>query len=135
SSGGGAAVAISYQGRWGAALWGGVRDADGQPWERDTLSVSFSTTKGVASTALHVLVDRGLVDYDAPVARYWPEFAQAGKAAITVRQVTSHQAGLYGLTELVTRADDLLAWEPMGWRLDAAPPAALPGRHSADHPV
>lgn len=132
-SGGGAAVAVYYQGQCVADIWGGVRDAGGQPWERDTLSVSFSTTKGVTSTALHMLVDRGLVDYDAPVARYWPEFAQSGKASITVRQLMSHQAGLYGLTDLVIRADDLLDWDLMVSRLEQAAPAHVPGRYSAYH--
>ncbi|MEZ4369732.1 MAG: serine hydrolase domain-containing protein [Polyangiaceae bacterium] len=132
-TGGGAAVSVYYQGECVVDVWGGVRDETGRPWERDTLSVSFSTTKGVASTALHLLVDRGLVDYDAPVARYWPEFAQAGKAAITVRQLMSHQAGLYGLSELAERAEDLLDWELMVARLAAAAPAHRPGSHSAYH--
>lgn len=132
-TGGGAAVSVFYQGECVVDIWGGVRDETGRPWERDTLSVSFSTTKGVASTALHLLVDRGLVDYDAPVARYWPEFAQAGKAAITVRQLMSHQAGLYGLSELAERAEDLLDWELMVARLAAAAPAHRPGSHSAYH--
>ncbi|MGE3669599.1 MAG: serine hydrolase domain-containing protein [Polyangiaceae bacterium] len=132
-TGGGAAVSVYYQGECVVDVWGGVRDETGRPWERDTLSVSFSTTKGVASTALHLLVDRGLVDYDAPVARYWPEFAQAGKTAITVRQLMSHQAGLYGLSELAERAEDLLDWELMVARLAAAAPAHRPGSHSAYH--
>ena len=69
------------------------------------------TTKGVVATALHVLADRGLVDYDAPVARYWPEFAQAGKGAITVRQLLSHRPGLFGIRALVDDARRMLDWE------------------------
>lgn len=132
-TGGGAAVSVFYQGECVVDVWGGVRDETGRAWERDTLSVSFSTTKGVASTALHMLVDRGLVDYDAPVARYWPEFAQAGKADITVRQLMSHQAGLYGLSGLASHAEELLDWDLMVSRLAAAAPAHRPGSHSAYH--
>src|SRR5512140_2747580 len=84
---GGAAVAAYHHGRLVADLWGGTRNPAGEPWERDTMSVSFSTTKGVASTALHMLADRGLIDYDAPVAQYWPEFAQQGKGDIRIRHL------------------------------------------------
>jgi CubicO group peptidase (beta-lactamase class C family) len=80
---GGAAVCVYQHGECVVDLWGGYRDRFGNPWQRDTMSPSFSTTKGVASTVLHVLADRGLVDYDARVADYWPEFGQAGKEAIT----------------------------------------------------
>ncbi|MFI5386751.1 MAG: serine hydrolase domain-containing protein, partial [Fimbriimonadales bacterium] len=75
---GGAAVCVYYRGECVVDIWGGSRDAAGTPWQADTMSVSFSTTKGVTATALHILVDRGLLDYDDPVAKYWPEFAQAG---------------------------------------------------------
>jgi CubicO group peptidase (beta-lactamase class C family) len=74
-------------------LWGGLRDR-GLPWRQDTLVLVFSVTKGMTATALAVAHARGLLDYDRPVAAYWPEFAEAGKEAITVRQVLAHQAGL-----------------------------------------
>ncbi len=71
-------------------LWGGYRDGFTQaPWEQDTIVNVFSTTKGVASLAVALAASRGLIDYDAKVADYWPEFAQAGKGAITVRQLLS----------------------------------------------
>ena len=76
---GGAAVAVYHRGELVVDLWGGRRDDEGNPWERDSLAMCFSTTKGLTSTALHLLADRGLVRYDAPVAEYWPEFAAAGK--------------------------------------------------------
>lgn len=83
----GAALAIRYRGEYVARLWGGVADArTGRPWSPDTSSVIFSCTKGLMSLAIARLVEQGLVDYDAPVARYWPEFAAAGKARITVRE-------------------------------------------------
>ena len=75
------------------------------------MSVSFSTTKGVTATALHVLVDRGLLDYDDPVAKYWPEFAQAGKEHITVRHLLCHQAGLYDIRHLIDDAARMRDWE------------------------
>ena len=78
-----------YRGELVADLWGGWR-AEGQPWQRDTLAMCFSTTKGVVSTALHLLADRGQIEYDAPVASYWPEFGQGGKALVTVRHVLTH---------------------------------------------
>src|SRR3954466_8244310 len=90
---GGAAVAVYHRGEKVVDLWGGRRTNEGDPWESDTVAMCFSTTKGVASYAIHQLVDRGLVHYDAPVAEYWPEFAQNGKEGVTVRHVMSHSAG------------------------------------------
>src|SRR5262245_15721765 len=87
---GGAAVSVFHRGERVVDLWGGCRTDDGDPWEADTLAMCFSTTKGLTSTALHMLADRGLVDYAAPVADYWPEFAQGGKAGVTVQHVMTH---------------------------------------------
>ena len=105
---GGAAVCVYHRGRCVVDLWGGYRDAAGTPWQRDTMSPSFSTTKGVVSTIVHVMVDRGLIDYDTPVADYWPAFAQAGKSRITVRQVLAHQSGLYHIRQMIDRAERML---------------------------
>ena len=90
----GAAVAIRHEGEVVVDLWGGFADANGRPWEEDTITVVFSTTKGLAALCLHMLADRGELDFNAPVARYWPEFGQSGKAATTVAMVLAHQAGL-----------------------------------------
>jgi CubicO group peptidase (beta-lactamase class C family) len=101
----GAACAAYYRGDKVVDLWGGVRDlATGEPWEEDTLVMVFSTTKGMAAIALAVAHSRRLYEYDAPVARYWPEFAQNGKEAITVRQLLSHQAGLCAVDEVFDAA-------------------------------
>jgi CubicO group peptidase (beta-lactamase class C family) len=89
----GAACAVYRHGEPVVDLWGGLRDR-GLPWRQDTLVLVFSVTKGMTATALAVAHARGLLDYDRPVAAYWPEFVEAGKAAITVRQVLAHQAGL-----------------------------------------
>jgi CubicO group peptidase (beta-lactamase class C family) len=132
-SGGGAALCVYYQGKPVVDLWGGVRDEEGRPWERDTMCVSYSTTKGVISTALHVLADRGLVDYDAPVARYWPEFAQAGKSAITLRDVLSHRAGLFNIRDLIDDARQMLDFDHMAAVLAAAEPRPVPPGATAYH--
>src|SRR5262249_42411849 len=131
--GGGAALCAYHRGEPVVDLWGGVRDERGRPWQKDTLALCYSTTKGVAATLLHVLADRGLLDYSAPVARYWPEFAAAGKAQITVRQVLCHEAGLYRIRDLVDHARRLLDWDYMVERLAAAPPCHAPGAAHGYH--
>jgi len=94
----GAAVAVYRDGKCLVDLWGGIADRrTGTPWQRDTVVPVFSTTKGLAGLAMSHAHARGLFDYEAPVARYWPEFAQAGKEAITVRQLLAHQAGLVAI--------------------------------------
>jgi len=130
---GGAAACVYHRGEKVVDIWGGTRDAAGRPWEADTISVSFSTTKGVASTLLHVYADRGLVDYDAPVASYWPEFAQRGKESITVRQLLCHEAGLYAITDMIEHAREILDWEQMVGRLAAAAPRHAPGTAHGYH--
>jgi CubicO group peptidase (beta-lactamase class C family) len=129
---GGAAVAVYHRGELVADLWGGRR-VDDDPWQGDTLAMCFSTTKGVASTALHLLADRGEIDYDAPVATYWPEFAQGGKDRVTVRQVLTHSAGLHRMRTLVDNAQRMLDWEYMTDALARAEPAYEPGTRSGYH--
>ena len=93
----GASVCFTVEGETVVDLWGGFRDAAHEsPWTEDTLAVVWSATKGITTTAVHMLVDRGQLDLDAPVATYWPEFGQAGKDTIPVRYLLSHQAGLAG---------------------------------------
>ena len=106
SARGGAAVAVYHHGELVVDAWTGVRDAAGTPWDRDTMSMSFSTTKGVVATVAHRLADRGELAYDEPVARYWPEFATAGKEHITIRQVLTHRAGLHPVRTLTDSTDD-----------------------------
>jgi CubicO group peptidase (beta-lactamase class C family) len=132
-SGRGAAVCIYHRGRKVVDLWAGVRNEEGHPWRADTLAMSFSTTKGVVATALHILVDRGLLDYDDPVAKHWPEFAQAGKERVSVRDVLSHRAGLPQIRTLVDRADRMLDWDWMVHALERARPRLEPGGDPAYH--
>jgi CubicO group peptidase (beta-lactamase class C family) len=90
----GAAVAVSVGGRPVVDLWGGWADAARRrPWRRDTLVNVFSCSKGLSTLCALQLVERGLVDLDAPIARLWPAFAAAGKEGITLRQVLTHRAG------------------------------------------
>ena len=131
SSGGGAAVCVYYEGRKVVDLWGGVRDEHGRPWREDTMSMSFSTSKGVTSTLLNQLVDRGELDYDDSVARYWPEFAANGKGTISVRDLMTHRAGLSRIRPLIDRGERILDWEYMTDRLAGA--EARPTTHSAYH--
>ncbi|MDN2582564.1 serine hydrolase domain-containing protein [Aquibium sp. ELW1220] len=91
----GAATAAYVDGRKVVDLWGGYRDAAASaPWQQDTILCMMSVAKGIAGMAFNILIDRGLVDPDAPVARYWPEFAQNGKEGVLVRHVLDHTAGL-----------------------------------------
>lgn len=130
---GGAAVCVYHQGVRVVDLWGGVRDEEGRPWQVDTMAPSFSTTKGVASTLLHIFADRGLIDYDAQVSQYWPEFAAAGKEDITVRQILSHQSGLYHIRQMVDHADRMLDWDHMIEAIERTPPAHEPGTRTGYH--
>lgn len=96
----GAACAVYHRGEKVVDLWGGTRNKlTGEPWEEDTLVLVFSSTKGMASMGVAVAHSRGLFDYDERVATYWPEFAQSGKANVTVRQLLSHQAGVCAIDE------------------------------------
>ena len=124
---GGAAVAVYHRGEKVVDLWAGTRNDAGEPWEEDTLSLSFSTTKGVASTLLHIYASRGLIDYDAPVCTYWPEFAAEGKDSITVRQLMCHEGGLYAIADMIESGTEMLDWEQMVQRLAAAKPRHAPG--------
>ena len=100
----GGAVCVVVAGEVVVDLWGGVRaQRGGAPWSADTMTLVHSTTKGLSAMVLALLHSRGLLDYDEPVARYWPEFAQAGKQDITIRQLLAHQAGLFAFDERVDR--------------------------------
>jgi CubicO group peptidase (beta-lactamase class C family) len=131
----GAAVAIYRDGRKVVDLWGGFRNGTTHaPWERDTVVTVFSATKGVASLAVALAASRGLIDYEAKVADYWPEFAQAGKGAITVRQLLSHQAGLAIIDPPLTYSD-LTDPDKMSAKIAAQAPMWEPGTRHGYHAV
>ena len=131
----GAACAVYRDGRKIVDLWGGDRDAVTRaPWEEDTLVTMFSTTKGVASMAVAVVHSRGLLDFDAPVSRYWPEFGAAGKEHVSVRQLLSHQAGLCAIDERLELAD-LLDLDRVATVIAAQKPAWEPGTRHGYHGI
>jgi CubicO group peptidase (beta-lactamase class C family) len=124
---GGGALAVYLDGEPVVDVWTGWSDRYGRVrWSADTAPMVFSATKGMASTVIHRLADRGLIDYDAPVAEYWPEFGANGKSDITVRQVMRHRAGLSALNGV--SKEDLLDHVRMEQRLAAAPPGHLLGK-------
>ena len=107
----GASVAVFIDGEPVVDLWGGYVDAEKtQLWERDTITNVWSTTKTMTFVAVLTLVERGLIDLDAPVARYWPDFAANGKAGVLVRHVMGHTAGLAGWEEKIG-IEDLYNWD------------------------
>jgi CubicO group peptidase (beta-lactamase class C family) len=117
---GGGALAVYLDGEPVVDVWTGWSDRRGdRRWSADTGAMVFSATKGMTSTVIHRLVDRGLLEYDMPVAKYWPEFAANGKADITVRDIMGHRAGLAHLHGV--SKTDLLDHRRMEARVAAAP--------------
>ena len=129
----GASFAASVDGRLVVDLWGGHVDAARtRPWERDTIVNVWSVTKAMTALTAHVLVDRRLLAVNAPVAEYWPEFEQAGKAKVTVRHVLAHQAGLAAIRMPLPR-DAFYDWACMTGALAAETPWWEPGSTSGYH--
>jgi CubicO group peptidase (beta-lactamase class C family) len=126
----------AYQGpRVVVDAWAGTMGAeDDRPVQPDSLFLSFSCTKGVAATAMHLLVDRGQLDLDAPVARYWPAFGQNGKEAITVAQAISHQGGLHRMPSPF-QPEHITDWDAGIRRMEEAAPAYPPGTATGYHAV
>lgn len=131
----GAAIAFMLDGEMVVDLWGGRMAADDErPWAENTIVNTYSTTKGMTTICAHRLVERGLIDLDAPVAEYWPEFAQAGKERIPVRWLLSHQAGLPAVREPLP-GETLYDWKAMTQALAAETPWWEPGTQHGYHPV
>ena len=131
----GAAVAVYREGVKVVDLWGGFRNGITKAlWQEDTLVNMFSTTKGVASLAIAVAVAQGLISYDATVSEYWPEFAQASKGSITVRQLLAHQAGLPAIDAPLT-LHDLADRAKVSAALAPQAPAWTPGTRHGYHAV
>ncbi|HKD87920.1 MAG TPA: serine hydrolase domain-containing protein [Streptosporangiaceae bacterium] len=129
----GASLVLDLDGEIAVDLWGGYRDeARTQPWERDTITNVWSTTKTVTSLAALMLADRGELDVDAPVARYWPEFAAAGKQAVLVRHLLSHSSGVSGLDQPAVM-EDLYDFDKATSRFAAQAPWWPPGTASGYH--
>ena len=112
----GASVAVYHRGRPVAHLWGGSFDGGDQAYDDSTLQLVFSTTKGITAIAVAICAGRGLIDYDAPVSQYWPEFAAKGKGDATVAQLLSHQCGLFSVQGELSLAE-ALDWATITARL------------------
>ena len=129
----GASLAVNIDGEMVVDLWGGWADeARTAPWTENTIANVFSTTKTMTALAALVLVDRGELDLDATVARYWPEFAARGKAGIQVRQLLSHTSGVSGWDQPIT-LEDLYDWDKSTALLAAQAPWWEPGTASGYH--
>jgi len=128
----GASLAVYWRGRRVVHLWGGERAPGGAPWTPDTLVNIWSATKGLTATLMARLVERGLVDYEAPVARYWPAFAQGGKADIRVIDLLTHQSGLNGFAAPTT-IEEFADWDLLTGRLAEQAPFWPPRAHASYH--
>lgn len=129
----GASVSITFNSETVVDLWGGYVDQHhSRPWASDTIVNVYSTTKGLGATCAHLLVDRGQLDLDAPVATYWPEFGQAGKASLPVRYLLSHRAGLPAVARELP-SETLYDWEAMCTALAEQAPWWEPGTGHGYH--
>ncbi len=128
-------VAAYYNGELVVDAWAGVADAStGRIVDGDTLFTVFSTTKGVTATAIHLLADRGKLDYDTPIAVYWPEFGAHGKENVTVRQALTHTAGIPQMPYCV-EPNDLSDWDGMCAAIADLQPLWKPGTRTGYHSV
>ncbi len=131
----GAACCVYHQGLKVVDLWGGIRNvATGEPWEENTMVLVFSATKGLAAMVMAIAHSRGWIDYEEKVCTYWPEFAQNGKESVTVRELLSHQAGLFAIPEVADRnlVRDL---DKLANVLARQKPAWAPGERQAYHAI
>jgi CubicO group peptidase (beta-lactamase class C family) len=131
----GASAAVTVDGELVVDIWGGTVDEAGTtPWERDTIINVWSTTKTMSFVCALLLADRGELDFNAPVATYWPEFAAEGKGDIEVRHLMSHSAGLSGWSHPMA-PEDLYDWDLATSRLAAQAPLWEPGTASGYHAI
>ncbi|MEO8458280.1 MAG: serine hydrolase domain-containing protein [Chloroflexota bacterium] len=129
----GSALCVYVDGKPVVDIWGGFADAARtRPWERDTVVNVWSTTKGIVAACAHRLADQGKLDLDAPVAKYWPEFAQAGKEKLPVRYLLSHQAGLSALIDPMP-IGSMFSWQAMTDALAKQEPWWEPGTKHGYH--
>jgi CubicO group peptidase (beta-lactamase class C family) len=129
----GAACCVYFDGEPVVDVHAGIRDAEtGAPWCDDTIAMVFSATKGVTAACVNLLIERGAIDADAKIARYWPEFAAAGKAEIPVRLALSHQAGVPAVDATLT-LEECLAWDPVVAAVAAQPLEWEPGSRHGYH--
>jgi CubicO group peptidase (beta-lactamase class C family) len=129
----GAAFGAYHRGEKVVDLWGGIADARTEaPWEEDSLVLVYSTTKGAVAMCANRLAQQGLLDVEAPVVTYWPEFAQAGKETVTVADLLSHRAGLAWIDGTMT-FEEVLRWDPVIEALERQAPSWPPGTAHGYH--
>lgn len=129
----GASVCVTVEGETVVDLWGGTADIEtGDPWKEGTVSIIFSSTKGATALCAHILASRGLLDIDAPVVKYWPEFGKAGKENIPVRMLLNHQAGLPAIRKPLPKGA-FYDWELMVRALEEQKPFWEPGTRHGYH--
>ena len=131
----GASVCMTLEGKTVVDLWGGLADeASGTPWTRDTIVNVYSVTKTMTALTALLVADRGELDFNAPVSKYWPEFAANGKKDVKVSQLMSHSSGLSGWKEKIT-TEDLYDWEKATSLLAAQAPFWEPGTKPGYHAI
>ena len=133
----GVSFAAYFQGRPAIDVWGGSRSTSSGdvPWERDTMAICWSTTKGVVASALHMAMDRNGVSYDAPVASVWPEFGSNGKDGIKIRHVLSHEAGVPQIRDQIADATEVGDWDHMVGVMEGLEPLWEPGSANGYHAI
>lgn len=131
----GASVAVTRDGAPVVDLWAGDADPKGTPWAEDTIANVYSTTKTMVAISVLILADRGKIDLYAPVAKYWPEFAQNGKEGVLVSHVMSHSAGLSGFDPPLASTEELYDWDGICDRLAKQAPWWEPGTASGYHAI
>ncbi|MFI5320078.1 MAG: serine hydrolase domain-containing protein [Myxococcota bacterium] len=131
----GASVSLTLHGERIVDLWGGVADpASGRAWERDTVSIVFSCTKGATALCAHLLAARGSLDLEAPVAEYWPEFATRGKESASVRMLLDHSVGV-PVIKAPVKSGGACDWDYMIGLLEAQEPFWKPGTRNGYHMI
>ncbi|AWL28914.1 beta-lactamase family protein [Acinetobacter defluvii] len=118
---GGAALTVYFQGKKVVDIFTGKK-SETENWTSDTLSVCYSTGKGVLATLAHILVSEGFLDYDTPVLKYWPEFGQNGKEKMTLRHILSHQSGMFDIRNMIAHANEMADWQHMLKVIEQAKP-------------
>ncbi|NHC03958.1 beta-lactamase family protein [Acinetobacter sp. 187] len=127
---GGAALVVYFRGEKVVDIYTGQKSSN-ELWAQDTLSICYSTGKGVLATLAHILVSQGMLDYDQPIADYWPEFAQNGKDKMTLRHVLSHQSGLFDIRNIISKAAEMADWQHMLKVMENAQPRFNIGQENA----
>jgi CubicO group peptidase (beta-lactamase class C family) len=130
----GASCTVNHVGKTLVDLWGGKKAPDGEPWDRDTISIIFSSTKGAMALCAHMLADRGQLDLDAPIVKYWPEFGQNGKEAATVTMALDHSLGVPHIRS-APKPGGYYDWDYMVDRIAKEAPFWPPGTRNGYHMI